>query len=57
VHVYVDNDPGCAAVDNAVTLADEVRGRGREVTRVPVRPSFVCQPLPDALLQRRARRA
>lgn len=47
VYVYCNNDPGCAAVDNAVTLAEEVRRLGRTATRVPERPPFVCRPLPD----------
>lgn len=35
VFVYFNNDPGCAAVDNAITLAAEVRRLGRSATRVP----------------------
>lgn len=35
VFVYFNNDPGCAAVDNAVTFAEEVARRGRSVSRVP----------------------
>jgi uncharacterized protein YecE (DUF72 family) len=35
VYVYFNNDPNCAAVDNAVTLARELRRIGRSVTRVP----------------------
>ena len=46
VVVYFNNDPGCAAVDNAVTFAEEVRRLGRAVTRVPPRPAHVCEPLP-----------
>lgn len=46
VYVYLNNDPGCAAVDNAVTLAEEVRRLGRTATRVPERPPYVCEPLP-----------
>ncbi len=33
--VYFNNDPNCAAVDNAVTFADELRRLGRTTTRVP----------------------
>ena len=33
--VYFNNDPGCAAIDNAITFADTVRRRDRSVTRVP----------------------
>ncbi len=40
--VYFNNDPGCAAVDNAITFAHEVRRLGRTATRVPVeRPATV----------------
>lgn len=35
VFVFFNNDPGCAAVHNAVTFAEEARRRGRAVTRVP----------------------
>jgi len=39
-YVYFNNDPHCAAVDNAITLANRLRGHGLSVTRVPkVRPS------------------
>jgi uncharacterized protein YecE (DUF72 family) len=41
VYVYFNNDPGTAAINDAITFADHVRGRGREVTRVPAeRPDF-----------------
>jgi uncharacterized protein YecE (DUF72 family) len=33
--VYFNNDPGCAAVADAVTFADAVRRAGRAPTRVP----------------------
>jgi uncharacterized protein YecE (DUF72 family) len=33
--VYFNNDPGAAAVDNAITFADRVAHRGAAVTRVP----------------------
>ena len=33
--VYLNNDPGCAAVADAVTLAGCVARTGRTVTRVP----------------------
>lgn len=35
VFVYFNNDPGCAAVDNAITFAHEVGRLGRTATRVP----------------------
>lgn len=35
VFVYFNNDPRCAAVDNAITFAEAVARRGRPVTRVP----------------------
>jgi uncharacterized protein YecE (DUF72 family) len=35
VFVYFNNDPHCAAIDNAVTFAEEVRRRNRTTTRVP----------------------
>jgi uncharacterized protein YecE (DUF72 family) len=39
VYVYFNNDPGTAAIDDAITFAEHVRGRGRAVSRVPaVRP-------------------
>jgi uncharacterized protein YecE (DUF72 family) len=34
-YVYFNNDPGCAAIDNAVTLGRSLRRRGADVTRVP----------------------
>ncbi len=37
--VYFNNDPGCAAVADAVTFAEEVSRRGRTGTRVPLRPA------------------
>jgi uncharacterized protein YecE (DUF72 family) len=39
VFVYFNNDGRCAAVDNAVTFAEEVRGIARTATRTPgIRP-------------------
>ncbi len=39
VFVYFNNDGRCAAVDNAVTFAEEVHALGRTATRVPgIRP-------------------
>jgi uncharacterized protein YecE (DUF72 family) len=39
VFVYFNNDGRCAAVDNAVTFAEEVRRTGRQVSRTPgIRP-------------------
>jgi uncharacterized protein YecE (DUF72 family) len=35
VFVYFNNDPGCAAVDNAITFGREVKRLGRTATRVP----------------------
>ena len=35
VFVYFNNDPNCAAVDNAVTFAGELQRLGHTVTRVP----------------------
>ena len=35
VFAYFNNDPGAAAIDNAITFADCVRGEGRSVSRVP----------------------
>jgi uncharacterized protein YecE (DUF72 family) len=35
VFVYFNNDPGCAAVDNAITFAHEVARLGRSPSRVP----------------------
>jgi uncharacterized protein YecE (DUF72 family) len=34
-YVYFNNDPGCAAIDNAVTLGRSLRRHGADVTRVP----------------------
>ncbi|HMC71074.1 MAG TPA: DUF72 domain-containing protein, partial [Mycobacteriales bacterium] len=43
VYVYFNNDPGTAAIDNAITFAAALRDRGREVTRVPAeRPDFAA---------------
>jgi len=36
VFVYFNNDPGAAAIDNAITFADCVRARGASVSRVPM---------------------
>jgi len=35
VYVYFNNDPGCAAVDNAITFAEQLASAGLAVTRVP----------------------
>jgi len=35
VFVYFNNDGRCAAVDNAITFAEEVRRRGRTASRTP----------------------
>jgi uncharacterized protein YecE (DUF72 family) len=43
VYVYFNNDPGTAAIDNAITFADRIAGRGRIVTRVPAeRPDLAA---------------
>jgi uncharacterized protein YecE (DUF72 family) len=45
VYVYFNNDPGAAALDNAITFADQLRARGRTVTRVPhERPDLAADP-------------
>lgn len=44
VYVYTNNDPGGAALRDAVTLARLVREQGRTVTRVPAMAE-VCGPL------------
>jgi len=41
VYVYFNNDPGAAALDNAITFAAQVAERGRAVSRVPAeRPNL-----------------
>jgi uncharacterized protein YecE (DUF72 family) len=41
VFVYFNNDPGCAAIDNAITFAECVAARGQPVSRVPAsRPNL-----------------
>jgi uncharacterized protein YecE (DUF72 family) len=50
--VYFNNDPGCAAVDNAVTLAEELDRLGVPRTRVPlVRPDVTREPATNAVAQ------
>lgn len=45
VFVYFNNDPGCAALDNAITFAGQVLTRGHTVTRVPAeRPDLTVRP-------------
>jgi uncharacterized protein YecE (DUF72 family) len=45
---YFNNDPGCAAVDNAITFAEQVASRGRAVSRVPAnRPDLSCDTSPQ----------
>jgi uncharacterized protein YecE (DUF72 family) len=45
VYVYFNNDPGAAALDNAITFAHQLRDRGRTVTRVPQeRPDLDADP-------------
>jgi uncharacterized protein YecE (DUF72 family) len=50
VLVYFNNDPGCAAVADAVTFADAVRRAGRTPTRVPTpeQASGAAWPTPEA---------
>lgn len=48
VYVYFNNDPGCAAVDNAITFADAVVSAGLTVTRVPVSRPIVRTEVPEA---------
>ena len=38
VFVYFNNDGRCAAVDNAITFAEEVRGAGRTPSRTLAHP-------------------
>ena len=43
VYVYFNNDPGTAAIDNAITFAEQIAERGREVSRVPAeRPDLAA---------------
>ncbi|HTD80232.1 MAG TPA: DUF72 domain-containing protein, partial [Chloroflexota bacterium] len=43
VYVYFNNDPGTAAIDNAITFAAQLQERGLEVTRVPAdRPDLAA---------------
>jgi uncharacterized protein YecE (DUF72 family) len=43
VYVYFNNDPGTAAIDNAITFGHDVAARGRAVTRVPAeRPDLAA---------------
>jgi uncharacterized protein YecE (DUF72 family) len=43
VFVYFNNDPGCAAIDNAITFAALAAARGRAASRVPAtRPDLAC---------------
>jgi uncharacterized protein YecE (DUF72 family) len=43
VFVYFNNDPGCAAIEDAITFAQAIDDRGRPVTRVPAeRPDLTC---------------
>jgi uncharacterized protein YecE (DUF72 family) len=42
IYVYFNNDPGAAAIDNAITFAGQVADRGRTVSRVPAeRPDLI----------------
>jgi uncharacterized protein YecE (DUF72 family) len=45
VYVYFNNDPGAAALEDAITFAHQLRGRGRDVSRVPAeRPDLDADP-------------
>src|SRR4051794_15938105 len=45
VFVYFNNDPGCAAVDNAITFAESAAARGLTTSRVPAsRPDLDADP-------------
>jgi len=46
VYVYFNNDPGTAAIDNAITFAHDVAARGRTVTRVPSERPDLAAALP-----------
>jgi uncharacterized protein YecE (DUF72 family) len=48
VYVYFNNDPGCAAVDNAITFASAVTASGLAVTRVPADRPIVRTEVPEA---------
>jgi uncharacterized protein YecE (DUF72 family) len=55
VFVYFNNDPGCAAIDNAITFAERVTAHGGTPTRVPLtRPELGA---PDPATQRTPGRA
>jgi len=44
VYAYFNNDPGAAAIDNAITFADSLRACGRSVSRVPAtRPDLTIE--------------
>jgi len=45
VYVYFNNDPGAAALQDAITFAHQLTDRGRSVTRVPAeRPDLAADP-------------
>ncbi|HET7529986.1 MAG TPA: DUF72 domain-containing protein [Mycobacteriales bacterium] len=45
VHVYFNNDPGAAALEDAITFAHRLGARGRSVSRVPAeRPDLAADP-------------
>jgi uncharacterized protein YecE (DUF72 family) len=49
VFAYFNNDPGCAAVDNAITFAERVEAHGRTHSRVPAeRPNLSIEAGPAA---------
>jgi uncharacterized protein YecE (DUF72 family) len=45
VYVYFNNDPGAAALEDAITFAQQLEARGRTVSRVPgERPDLAADP-------------
>jgi uncharacterized protein YecE (DUF72 family) len=47
VCVYFNNDPGCAAIDNAITFAAAASAVGLAVTRVPESRPDLCAQAPE----------
>ena len=45
IYVYFNNDPGAAALQDAITFAQQLEARGRTVSRVPAeRPDLAADP-------------
>ncbi len=45
IYVYFNNDPGGAALEDAITFAQQLEARGRTVSRVPAeRPDLAADP-------------